>query len=197
MVKRRDAELSCNLRTFAELSAQAPGFDWAGWIGALAFRSSSQGEPVVRQPDYLSASAALWSSATGPVEGLGPLAPRSTGRAAIPTDETVAEDSRSHGKFCRAPRRSARPERGVAPVESPMGDATLKAVRGAPFPPDHRRGWTQLVANLREAYRVLITSLADDAGDSRAAPAKPDVFTPKIATRSGGGTHSELAGRTR
>ena len=32
VVKRRDADLTYNLRTFADLPAEAPGFDWAGWV---------------------------------------------------------------------------------------------------------------------------------------------------------------------
>ena len=35
VVKRRDADLTYNLRTFADLPAEAPGFDWAGWVTAL------------------------------------------------------------------------------------------------------------------------------------------------------------------
>lgn len=35
VVKRRDADLGYNLRTFTELAQQAPGFDWSGWLLAL------------------------------------------------------------------------------------------------------------------------------------------------------------------
>ena len=35
VVKRRDADLTYNLRAFADLPAEAPGFDWAGWVAAL------------------------------------------------------------------------------------------------------------------------------------------------------------------
>ena len=35
VVKRRDADLTYNLRAFADLAAEAPGFDWTGWITAL------------------------------------------------------------------------------------------------------------------------------------------------------------------
>ncbi len=36
VVKRRDADLTYNLRTFADLPTEAPGFDWAGWVAAWA-----------------------------------------------------------------------------------------------------------------------------------------------------------------
>ena len=32
VVKRRDADLTYNLRTFADLQTEAVGFDWAGWV---------------------------------------------------------------------------------------------------------------------------------------------------------------------
>ena len=35
VVKRRDADLTYNLRSFAELQNEAPGFDWAGWVDGL------------------------------------------------------------------------------------------------------------------------------------------------------------------
>ena len=35
VVRRRDADLTYNLRTFTELPTQAPGFDWSGWVQAV------------------------------------------------------------------------------------------------------------------------------------------------------------------
>ena len=35
VVKRRDADLTYNLRTFTDLPTEAPGFDWAGWVTAM------------------------------------------------------------------------------------------------------------------------------------------------------------------
>ncbi len=62
VVKRRDADLTYNLRTFADLPAEAPGFDWTGWVTALgAHAGCRSAEVVVRQPDYLTAFAAAWS----------------------------------------------------------------------------------------------------------------------------------------
>ena len=60
VVKRRDADLTYNLRTFAELQADAAGFDWPGWVNALGGTPDAVAELVVRQPDYLTAFAELW-----------------------------------------------------------------------------------------------------------------------------------------
>jgi putative endopeptidase len=62
VVRRRDADLSYNLRTFAELPDWAPGFDWFGWIVAMGAAPEAVSEVIVRQPDYLTAFAELWSS---------------------------------------------------------------------------------------------------------------------------------------
>ena len=45
VVKRRDADLTYNLRTFADLPAEAPGFDWAGWVGGDGRRPRRPGPP--------------------------------------------------------------------------------------------------------------------------------------------------------
>ncbi len=60
VVKRRDADLTYNLRTFADLRTEAAGFDWIGWVTALGSTPEAAAELVVRQPDYLTAFAALW-----------------------------------------------------------------------------------------------------------------------------------------
>ncbi|MGV0803011.1 peptidase M13, partial [Mycolicibacterium elephantis] len=61
VVKRRDADLTYNLRRFADLPQEAPGFDWAGWVSELGTTPEKAAEVVVRQPDYLTAFAAEWS----------------------------------------------------------------------------------------------------------------------------------------
>ena len=53
VVKRRDADLTYNLRAFADLAAEAPGFDWTGWITALG-SSPAQAGRTRRAPARLS-----------------------------------------------------------------------------------------------------------------------------------------------
>ena len=62
VVKRRDADLTYNLRTFAELQTEGAGFDWGRWITGLGSTPEAVAELVVRQPDYLTAFAELWNS---------------------------------------------------------------------------------------------------------------------------------------
>ena len=197
VVKRRDAELSYNLRTFAELSTQAPGFDWAGWIGALGASPQVAGELVVRQPDYLSAFAALWSSADLDQWKDWARWRLIHGRAAMLTDEIVAEDFSFYGKLLSGTEAiRERWKRGVALVENLMGDALGKLYVERHFPPEHKARMDQLVANLREAYRVSITSLAWMTPETRErALAKLDKFTPKIGYPKRWRDYSELVVR--
>src|SRR6202000_1087605 len=44
VVKRRDADLTYNLRTFAELQSEASGFDWTGWVAALGSTAEALAE---------------------------------------------------------------------------------------------------------------------------------------------------------
>ncbi|MBS9533257.1 M13 family metallopeptidase [Mycobacterium sp. M1] len=182
VVKRRDADLTYNLRTFAEVSAQAPGFDWAGWITALGSSPAAAAEVVVRQPDYLSAFAALWAEAE--------LADWQDwarwrlihARAGILTDALVAEDFAFYGRRLSGTEQIRdRWKRGVSLVEGLMGDAVGRLYVDRHFPPDAKARIDELVANLREAYRVSITGLDWMTPVTRErALAKLDKFVAKV-----------------
>lgn len=179
VVKRRDADLTYNLRAFTELSTEAPGFDWSGWVGALG---AAPQEVVVRQPDYLTAFAALWSA-----ESLEDwkqwLSWRViSSRASLLTDELVAENFAFYGKTLSGTEAIRdRWKRGVGLVENLMGDAVGKLYVERHFPPEAKTRMDELVANLREAYRVSITNLAWMTPETRErALTKLDKFTPKI-----------------
>ena len=182
VVKRRDADLTYNLRAFAELAAEAPGFDWAGWIGALGASPQTAPELVVRQPDYLTAFAALWSTADLDDWKRWARWRLIHSRAAMLTDEVVAEDFSFYGRLLSGTEAiRERWKRGVALVENLMGDALGKLYVERHFPPEHKARMDELVANLREAYRVSITNLDWMTPETRAkALAKLDKFTPKI-----------------
>lgn len=182
VVKRRDADLSYNLRRFADLADEAPGFDWDGWLAAVGAPADVVAEVVVRQPDFLVAFAALWASE--PLEDWKAwLSWRViSGRAAILTDDLVAENFDFYGRTLSGTEAIRdRWKRGVGLVESLMGDAVGKLYVDRHFPPSHKARMDELVANLREAYRVSITNLEWMTPETRQrALAKLDKFTPKI-----------------
>ncbi|MDX1872239.1 M13 family metallopeptidase [Mycolicibacterium sp. 120266] len=179
VVKRRDADLTYNLRTFAELPGEAPGFDWSGWVGALG---AAPAQVVVRQPDYLTAFAALWAGE--PLEDWKAwLRWRViSSRASLLTDDLVAENFDFYGRTLSGTEAIRdRWKRGVALVENLMGDAVGKLYVQKHFPPAAKARMDELVANLREAYRVSITNLDWMTPETRQrALAKLDKFTPKI-----------------
>jgi predicted metalloendopeptidase len=182
VVKRRDAELTYNLRTFAGLPAEAPGFDWDGWVNALGGAADTAAELVVRQPDYLSSFAALWSR-----ESLSDWKSWARwrlihARAGILTEALVAEDFEFYGhRLSGTEQIRERWKRGVALVENLMGDAVGKLYVARYFPPDAKARIDALVDNLREAYRVSISELAWMTPQTRErALAKLDRFTAKV-----------------
>jgi putative endopeptidase len=182
VVKRRDAELSYNLRTFADLPEEAPGFDWAGWVRALGSSPEAAAELVVRQPDYLTAFAALWSSENPDDWKRWARWRLIHARAFLLTDELVAGDFEFYGRTLSGTEQiRERWKRGVGLVESLMGDALGKLYVERHFPPDAKARMDVLVDNLREAYRVSIGDLDWMTPQTRQrALAKLDKFTAKI-----------------
>lgn len=182
VVKRRDADLTYNLRRFADLPGEAPGFDWAGWVQGLGTTPETVAEIVVRQPDYLTAFAALWSSED--LEDWKAWARWRVihARAALLTDDLVAEDFAFYGRTLSGTEQIRdRWKRAVSVVENLMGDALGKLYVQRYFPPEAKARMDELVANLREAYRVSINELDWMTPETRAkALAKLDKFTPKI-----------------
>lgn len=182
VVKRRDADLTYNLRRFADLPTEAPGFDWAGWIRGLGTTPDTVAEVVVRQPDYLTAFAALWASED--LEDWKAWARWRVihARAGLLTDELVAEDFAFYGRTLSGTEQIRdRWKRAVSVVENLMGDALGKLYVQRHFPPEAKARMDELVANLREAYRVSINELDWMTPETRAkALAKLDKFTPKI-----------------
>ncbi|KLI06531.1 M13 family metallopeptidase [Mycolicibacterium senegalense] len=182
VVKRRDADLTYNLRTFADLSGDAPGFDWTGWLSALGTTPEKVSELVLRQPDYVTAFAALWAS-----EDLEDWKAWTRwrvihSRAGLLTDELVAENFDFYGRTLSGTEQNRdRWKRGVSLVEGLMGDALGKLYVAKYFPPEAKARMDELVANLREAYRVSINELDWMTPETRAkALVKLDKFTPKI-----------------
>jgi putative endopeptidase len=183
VVKRRDADLTYNLRTFADLQADAAGFDWSGWVSALGSTPEALAELVVRQPDYLTTFSELWRS-----EDLNDWKSWASwrlihARAGLLTDALVAEDFAFYGrKLTGAEQIRERWKRGVGVVEGMLGDAVGKLYVQRHFPPDAKARIDALVANLREAYRVSISNLDWMTPQTRQrALAKLDKFTAKVA----------------
>ncbi|MCE9517254.1 MAG: peptidase M13, partial [Mycobacterium sp.] len=160
VVRRRDADATYNLRRFTDLAGSAPGFDWPAWVSALGTSAESAAELIVRQPDYLTAFAELWSQ--------GRFADWQDwarwrlihARASVLTIALVEEDFAFYGRTLSGTEQiRERWKRAVSLVESLMGDAVGRLYVARHFPPHAKARMDELVANLREAYRVSISDL--------------------------------------
>ena len=182
VVKRRDADLTYNLRTFAELQAEGTGFDWIGWLTALGGTPGAFAELVVRQPDYLTAFAALWAGAD--LDDWKSWARWRLIRARAPwlTDDLVAADFDFYGRLLTgAEQIRDRWKRGVSLVEGLMGDAVGKLYVQRHFPPDAKARIDALVDNLQAAYRLSISDLDWMTPQTRQrALTKLEKFTAKV-----------------
>ncbi|GFG73921.1 M13 family metallopeptidase [Mycobacterium botniense] len=182
VVKRRDAELTYNVRTFAALHDEAPGFDWAAWVTALGSSPDSLAELVVRQPDYLAAFASLWENRDFDDWKHWARWRVIHARAPLLTGDVVAEDFAFYGRtLTGAEQIRERWKRGVSLVEQLMGDAVGKLYVERHFPPKAKERIDALVANLLEAYRISISGLDWMTPQTRErALAKLAKFTAKV-----------------
>ena len=182
VVRRRDADLTYNLRAFADLPAAAPGFDWTGWIDGLGITADAIGELIVRQPDYLSAFARVWSDEVVAEWQDWARWRLIHARAAVLTRALVDEDFSFYGRTLSGTEQiRERWKRAVSLVEAVMGDAVGRLYVQHHFPSQAKTRMDTLVANLREAYRISITDLEWMTPATRQrALAKLDKFTAKI-----------------
>ncbi|OBG40129.1 M13 family metallopeptidase [Mycobacterium sp. E3198] len=182
VVKRRDADLTYNLRAFAGLRDEAEGFDWAGWAAALGGSPDALAEVVVRQPDYLTAFAALWNSED--LEDWKRWARWRVirARAAWLTDDLVAADFEFYGRLLTgAEQIRERWKRAVSLVEGLLGDAVGKLYVQRHFPPGAKARIDALVDNLKSAYRLSISELDWMTPQTRErALTKLEKFTAKV-----------------
>lgn len=182
VVKRRDADLTYNLRTFAELASEGEGFDWTGWVTALGGETQDVAEIIVRQPDYVTAFAALWASED--LDDWKSWARWRVIRARAPwlTDALVAADFDFYGRLLTGTEEIRdRWKRAVSLVENLMGDAVGKLYVKRYFPPGAKARIDALVENLQAAYRLSISDLDWMTPDTRErALTKLGKFTAKV-----------------
>ncbi|MEU4648376.1 M13 family metallopeptidase [Nocardia fluminea] len=187
VVRRRDAEKSYNLTTFADLVAENPEFDWAAWVDGIASGLDRAGtdlfaELVVRQPDYLRAFATAWAEVPRADWQAWAAWQVLHARSGFLTDEIVEEYFDFYGRtLTGAQENRERWKRGVSLVQELLGEAVGKLYVARHFPPQAKARMVELVANLQEAYRRNIAELEWMGPDTRAAAlTKLEKFTPKI-----------------
>ncbi|HRA51025.1 M13-type metalloendopeptidase [Actinotalea sp.] len=182
VVKDRDADLTYNPTTFADLAADAPGFDWEAWAQGLGAPAGALDRLVVREPDALRTLAALWREAPLTQWKAWARYHLVTARAPYLADAVVQANFAFYGRtLTGAQEVRERWKRGVSLVEGALGEAVGQVYVARHFPAAHKEQMLTLVAHLVAAYRESIAAL-DWMGDETRARAldKLAAFTPKI-----------------
>ncbi len=181
-VATRDAVKAYTKLTAAELSDATPGWDWAAWARGLEAPDGALDHVVARQPDVLSAvGVALQDVPVADWQAW--LAVRLLdATAAYLTDDFVQARFDFYGTaLTGTPQIRERWKRGVALVESLVGEAAGQVYVDRHYPPQAREQMESLVQNVIEAFRRRIGELEWMGEETRLkALEKLDAFRPKI-----------------
>ncbi len=181
-VKNRDIDLTYNLRAFADLAHEAPGFDWDGWLAAYGVAPEQVTEILVMQPDYLTFFAATWASE--PLQDWKDWARWKLihDRNFLLTDDLVAENFAFYSqKLTGAQAPVERWQAALNIVEDTLGYAVGQLWVERHFSSDAKNQIEALVGNLIEAYRDSIANLEWMSPTTRAkAIEKLDKLTVKV-----------------
>ena len=182
VVADRDAVKTYNKLTKAELFALGPEIDWEIWQNAYKFPEIALSQIVVRQPSFITGISKLVAEFDLPSWQAWLKWRIITSSASLLSSEFVNENFRFYGTVLSGiPELRPRWKRGVAMVESVLGEAVGKLYVVQHFPPEAKSRMLELVNNLIEAYRVDIQALDWMSPETKIkALEKLDKFTPKI-----------------
>ena len=183
-VKDRDATLTYNKTTRAELEELAPNFHWDLWatnaqIPAVAFDSLN-----IHEPSFFSGLSSMLAdfdnrrSAWVSWLKWGVI----SSSAAYLTDDIVQQNFSFYGTtLSGTPQIRERWKRGVSLVQGSLGEAIGKVYVGLYFPAEAKSAMLELVGYLTQAYEASIKELPWMSDQTKAkALEKLKKFTPKI-----------------
>ena len=129
VVKDRDADLTYNPMTLAELAAHAPQFDWGAWAAALGAPDGAMERVVVREPEFAAGCAALWAELPAEQWRAWLRYHLISARAPYLADAVVQANFDFYGRtLTGATELRERWRRGVSLVEGALGEAVGVAV---------------------------------------------------------------------
>jgi predicted metalloendopeptidase len=180
VAKRRERDLTYNLRTREELERMDSGFPWQQVLGAQGL--GGQSEFVVRELDAVQALAALFRQI--PVERWRVYFRYQYLASHADVLPKAFDDERFdfYGRILNGqPQQRERWKRAVAAVNQGLGEAVGQLYVERYFPPSARQKMLDLVGNLRQAYSIRIQQLPwMSAGTKTVALEKLATFRPKI-----------------
>jgi putative endopeptidase len=183
-VKDRDATLTYNKTSRAELEVLAPNFLWDIWAKNAQIPASAFDSLNIHEPSFFSGLSAIladfdqrrdiwlswlkWNLISS--------------SAAYLTDDIVAQNFTFYGTtLSGTPQIRERWKRGVSLVQGSLGEAIGKVYVGLYFPERSKQAMLELVGYLTKAYEASIKELPwMSAATKEKALAKLATFTPKI-----------------
>lgn len=181
-VRDRDATLTYNKVTRAELENLSPGLDWttylaAGQIGDQIFETT-----IVREPDFFTGVGRLLKDFDREKWVSWLQWQILTGAAPYLNDAFVHQNFSFYGTtLSGTPKIRERWKRAVSFVEGSLGEAVGRIYVERRFPPENKSAMQKLVTNLVEAYHQSIVGLAWMSEETKVrALEKLNQFTPKI-----------------
>ncbi|WP_327143705.1 M13 family metallopeptidase [Nocardia sp. NBC_01327] len=182
-VRLRDTDASYNPRSWAELTALAPEFDWDPWLSGCTDRPKELFANVnAGQPSFITAAGQLWQQVDiaawreylklGVVRAFAPYLPKAV------ADPNFDFFGRVLGGMQQRPERW---KSAVATVSSNLGDPLGKLYVDKHFPADAKKQALAMVDDLRAAYKDNFTNSSWMSPPTRAAAiAKLEKINAKI-----------------
>lgn len=181
-VKSRDAVLTFNKKSFAEIKTLMGSFDWNLWAENAGIPSQVLESIVIAQPSFIESLGSMLGRFE--VEKWRSWLTWHLLSSAAPylSSPFVQENFAFYGRTLTGiPVLKERWKRGVALVESALGEAVGQFYVEKHFPPAAKARMGELVAHLIEAYRISINELTWMGDDTKKkALEKLGKFTPKI-----------------
>ncbi len=178
--KRRNRDLTYNLKTRDELKAFAPEMPWDA-----AFEGAGLGgieSVIVREDDAIANLAKIFSQTpVGTWKTYMKFHLLNANSAVLPSSLDEANFAFFGTELRGTPKQRERWKRGVAAVNGALGEAVGEVYVETYFPPESKSQMQDLVANLRVALEQRITALPWMGEDTKVqAHQKLNKFTPKI-----------------
>jgi predicted metalloendopeptidase len=178
--KRRNRDLTYNLKTIEQLEAFAPGAPWAAMLAAAGLGDRT--EVIVREDDAVASLAALLAAT--PIETWREYLKFHLVNAnadVLPAAFDEASFAFFQTELRGTPKQKERWKRAVAAVDASLGEAVGKIYVERHFPAASKAMTEELVANLRRGLSKRIDAL-DWMGDETKKMAREKLakFTPKI-----------------
>ena len=179
-VDSRDADKTYNKLTFEELTARAPGYDWAAYFEAAGIPQTAP--LLVAQPTAFAGEAKVWAETPLPVlKDHLLLRMLSSYARYLSKDFDDARFAFYGTELTGAPEQQARWKRGVDLVSDQLGEDVGRAYVARYFPPEAKAAADALVRNIIASMGERLKKLEWMAPETKEkALAKLAAFTPKI-----------------